>query len=676
MFRWPLYFFCSLVISPVFAYDGPDSLASLLKTHVKQDAYRVDLLLELSKEYANEPLEECQQYALEARNLAEKINYQKGLALAYKAIGLCYNRQGKFPESLTNWNQSLDIFTAIGDVEGQSNMFNNIGAVYYNVGDLVKALDYYFKSLKTAEETGNKLRIATALTNIGAAYFDNPVTMDKALPYYLEALKFSEEDGDQEAIGTISVNIGEIYFNQNELEKALIYFEKSRTALAGGNFYFSLPYTLSFIGKVYARKKDYPKAIAVQTEAFEMASSHNYEGEKVIALAHLGDTYLELKSYPKALKTFLDAKKIADTIGSKEIRHILEGLVATYSSLGDFKNAFRYQTLLGELKDNLYTEDNAKTIQRFQMEFETEKKQAQINLLTKDKELQEVSLAQQRIKIYGLTAGTFFLFAAMFFLLKNIRLKTRANTELSLRNKEISRQKEEISAQRDDIDRQKGEIERLILNILPGEVAHELRKTGVATPRYYDNVSVLFTDFREFTSIAEGLSAQDLVAELNACFVAFDDIMERFGLEKIKTIGDAYMCASGIPTPSEDHALNAVSAALAIQEYISESNRKRKERGSMLWELRVGIHSGPVVAGVVGRKKFAYDIWGNTVNIANRLESSGEVGRVNISSATYNLVKDAFSCKYRGKIHAKNMGEVEMYFVEKSEVAVLDPTPA
>jgi class 3 adenylate cyclase len=321
---------------------------------------------------------------------------------------------------------------------------------------------------------------------------------------------------------------------------------------------------------------------------------------------------------------------------------------------------------LGEVKDNLYTEDNAKTIQRFQMEFETEKKQAQINLLTKDKELQTVNLQQQKYKIYGLTAGTFFLVAASFFLLKNIQLKTRANTELSSRNKEISNQKEEISVQRDDIERQKVEIESLILNILPGEVAQELRKTGIATPRYYENVSVLFTDFKEFTSIAEHLSAQDLVAELNECFVAFDDIIERFGLEKIKTIGDAYMCASGIPTPEDNHAHNAVLAALAIQKYIAQNNARRKERNSPLWELRVGIHSGPVVAGVVGRKKFAYDIWGNTVNVANRLESSGEVGRVNISSATYNLVKDTFNCQYRGKIQAKNMGEVEMYFVEHS----------
>lgn len=668
--------FCVVSFFSVKAYRVPDSLRNLLQSHTLEDTVKVDILLELTKEYSNESLEDCQKYALEARDMAERVDYKKGMALAYKAIGLCYNRQGKFPEALTNWNQSLEIFNAIGDVDGQSNMFNNIGTVYHNVGDLVKALSYYFQSLKSAEQTGNKLRLATALLNIGAAYFDNPVTMDKALPYYHEALEYSEEDGDKEAIGTISVNIGEIYFNQGKLTEALFYFEKSRIALENGQFYYALPYTLSFIGKVYAKQKNFAKSIDVQISAVRMASLNNFKVEEAFALANLADTYRDIKEYKKALNGYFEAKAIAESVASREIKHILEGLVATYAALGDFSDAFRYQTMLADLKDKLYTEDNAKTIQRFQMEFETEKKQAQINLLTKDKELQLINLQQQRYKIYGLTAGTFFLFATMFFLLKNIRLKTRANTELSLRNREINRQKEEIAGQRDDIDRQRSEIEDLILNILPGEVAQELRKTGVATPRYYDNVSVLFTDFREFTNIAEGLSAQELVAELNECFVAFDDIIERFGLEKIKTIGDAYMCAAGIPTPSDDHAFRAVSAALAIQQYISENNRRREKRGAVLWELRIGIHSGPVVAGVVGRKKFAYDIWGNTVNIAARLETSGEVGRVNISSATHFLVKDSFKCKYRGKIQAKNMGEVEMYFVEELAVDALDLEPA
>ena len=148
------------------------------------------------------------------------------------------------------------------------------------------------------------------------------------------------------------------------------------------------------------------------------------------------------------------------------------------------------------------------------------------------------------------------------------------------------------------------------------------------------------------------------------CFIAFDGIIEKYNLEKIKTIGDSYMCAGGIPTPDETHVLKMVKAGLEIQQYVASYNERREENGLEPWLVRIGIHVGPVVAGVVGKKKYAYDIWGSTVNIASRMESNGEPGKVNISSATYELIKDYYECSYRGKISAKNIGEIDMYFIE------------
>ncbi len=210
----------------------------------------------------------------------------------------------------------------------------------------------------------------------------------------------------------------------------------------------------------------------------------------------------------------------------------------------------------------------------------------------------------------------------------------------------------------------KGEIEGLLLNILPAEVAKELQVNGHATPRNYESVSVMFTDFKGFTSIAEKMSPQELVEELNTCFITFDNIIGKYNLEKIKTIGDSYMCAGGIPTPDKDHVINMIKASLEIKDYINQNNIKRGHAGLDPWYLRIGIHVGPLVAGVVGKKKYAYDIWGGTVNIASRMESNGEPGKVNISSATYDLIKDKYDCIYRGKISAKNIGEIDMYFVE------------
>ena len=235
-------------------------------------------------------------------------------------------------------------------------------------------------------------------------------------------------------------------------------------------------------------------------------------------------------------------------------------------------------------------------------------------------------------------------------------------------------QKEEIATQRDYLDKQKDEIEDLLLNILPVETARELQKNGVATPQYYESVSVMFTDFKDFTVLAGALSPQELVAELNSTFCAFDDIIEKFNLEKIKTVGDAYMCAGGIPTVDQSHYINAIKAGIAICEFMRESNEARKKRGAMLWHVRVGIHTGPVVAGVVGKKKFAYDIWGDTVNIASRMETNGEPGKVNISAATYTLAKERYDCLYRGKISAKNIGDVDMYFVEQEKTLEAQPS--
>lgn len=201
--------------------------------------------------------------------------------------------------------------------------------------------------------------------------------------------------------------------------------------------------------------------------------------------------------------------------------------------------------------------------------------------------------------------------------------------------------------------------ERLLRNILPAELAQELSATGSARPARHEAVSILFTDFSGFTQAASSMPAERMVAELNEIFAAFDDITDACGVEKIKTIGDAYMAAAGLPKPCADHAQRCVRAGLGMIDYLE--NRNRTE--AFKWSLRVGVHSGPVVAGVVGKRKYAFDIWGDTVNVASRMESSGEVGRVNISAYTFDLVRGEFACEYRGKVGAKGKGEIDMYFV-------------
>jgi adenylate cyclase len=212
---------------------------------------------------------------------------------------------------------------------------------------------------------------------------------------------------------------------------------------------------------------------------------------------------------------------------------------------------------------------------------------------------------------------------------------------------------------------EKDRSEDLLLNILPKEIAQELKLHGKAEARNFDLVSILFTDFKGFTEASAKMSAALLVGEINACFEAFDGIIEKYKVEKIKTIGDSYMATGGLPIPTDDSVKNTVLAALEMQAFITKRKADNEAQNKPAFEMRVGIHTGPVVAGIVGVKKFQYDIWGDTVNTASRMESSGEVGKVNISQSTYKIIKNEseFVCVSRGKIEAKGKGDIDMYFV-------------
>jgi PAS domain S-box-containing protein len=224
---------------------------------------------------------------------------------------------------------------------------------------------------------------------------------------------------------------------------------------------------------------------------------------------------------------------------------------------------------------------------------------------------------------------------------------------------------QEIKKKHRELMFEKERSEKLLLNILPRETAEELKKNGKANTKYYDLASVLFTDFKGFTKISEMMSPEQLVNELDNYFKKFDEIIENYDLEKIKTIGDSYMCAGGIPRKSKSNPFKIILAGLEILRLSLKMNSLQEQKNQQIWNLRIGIHSGELITGVVGEKKFAYDIWGDTVNTASRMESSGEICKVNISGTTYNIVKEFFECTYRGKIAAKNKEDIDMYFVDR-----------
>ena len=230
-------------------------------------------------------------------------------------------------------------------------------------------------------------------------------------------------------------------------------------------------------------------------------------------------------------------------------------------------------------------------------------------------------------------------------------------------NLKLEEQQKEISRQKKLVDEQKLLADNLLLNIFPYEIAEQLKIKGQATPKQYRLVSVMFTDFVGFSSLSEVLSIQDLIKELSMYFEKFDQIAKDHYIEKIKTIGDSYMCAGGLPIRNKSNPIDTALAALEIQKFVRDTNIEKKKNNQPVWEIRIGVHTGEVIAGVIGKNKMAYDIWGDAVNTASRMESGGMVNKINISGSTYKYINEYFDCSYRGKIEAKNIGQVDMYFL-------------
>jgi class 3 adenylate cyclase len=622
-----------------------DSLSLLLQKG-GQDSARVDILNQLGPLLRQDNPEKALTYMNEAHDLSLKVGYHAGAALALKNLGILNFYSSRYAPAIKYYQESLKYLDSTGNNELKGLVLSNIGAAYFQMSEDSKAVDYYLRSMKVAEMIKDTERIATLYSNIGAVYFRKPTTHDKALENYKKADEFAANVADLDAKGTIAVNLGEVYMDQGNDSLALFYFNKSIGYLKNS---LVLPYTLNALGNYYRHHKEYERALNYHQQALDICKRLGLDFDAIIAYMGIGDTYMQTGDFKLAVKNYSEAEILAKNADEKDqLKQSYKRLAISYAQTRDFKKAYEYQTSLTTIQDMLYNDSTSQKINNLQFDFEMQKKEGEIDLLTRDKNLQDLLLQRQKVVTNSLIVVVLLVFAIGIIIYQNYRAKVATNKIL---------------------DSQKAEIESLLLNILPAEVAQELQRNGSATPRYYESASVLFTDFKGFTILADKFSPQALVAQLNETFIAFDAIIEKYNLEKIKTIGDAYMCAGGIPSTNTTHPSDIIQAGFEIIQWMEGANRLRIEKGEEPWYLRIGVHTGPIVAGVVGRAKYAYDIWGSTVNVASRMESNGEPGYVNISASTYELVKDQFACTYRGKIYAKNVGEIDMYFVDQA----LDP---
>jgi class 3 adenylate cyclase/Tfp pilus assembly protein PilF len=562
----------------------------------------VRILQNISFEYLDTDPDKGLLWAQRELALAKKIGWRKGEGLGYNMIGQQHQMKGDYPEALEAFFTALKINEQVGTKLGVCYSLNMIGAVYDDTKQYGKALKYYTRSLDIATEIGRKNRMQAAFGNRGSLY--------KKLGRYKEALAdlersraLAEELGDMVNVEIAISNIGGVYHAMGRDAMAVAYYHRAM---------------------LLAREID--DKLGVGLNMGNMAESHVAIAKSTTptppdSLVPPGrEANLSL-----AVRYLKEAINICQETKYKEgILNLAQTLSDAYALQGDSAGALRAYKLFTSMKDSLYTLANNKQMGIL------ETKRA-LELKDKDIEIGKLKVAAKRTERYVFISGIVLLLVIMTIMFRSYKL----------------------------LSEEKKRSDGLLLNILPSEVANELKEKGGAEARQYDEVSVLFTDFVQFTNVSERLTPQQLVKELHEYFTAFDSIIAKSGMEKIKTIGDAYLAVSGLPVADPRHAQKAVTAAIAIRDFVEE---RRKKGGP--FEIRVGINSGAVVAGIVGVKKFAYDIWGDTVNTAARMEQHGAPGRINISQATYELVKDEFLCTRRGRIAAKNKGEVDMYFVE------------
>ncbi|HRG59168.1 MAG TPA: adenylate/guanylate cyclase domain-containing protein [Bacteroidia bacterium] len=421
------------------------------------------------------------------------------------------------------------------------------------------------------------------------------------------------------------------------------YLEKAKNIYEQIGYKQGLVSVTDDLAKVYSKLSYFPKASEYQKDVKNNLSLQD-------SLIHGEKIKQEMKVDFSKKETQL---KLSEKISKEKLAKTSQELKIKEQELA-LANKERELQSMALLKEKAEKNEKEKLLRLAEQEKKLQN--VQLAVLSKDKALKEALIANQSRELNFKNTmrvvywvGILLLSLSLFFIYRNYK-----NQKINLRKLNISNHK---------LNREKSKTEELLHNILPVEVANELKLKGFSDAKQYDDVTVLFTDFVNFSGISENLSPTELVHEIDICFKAFDNIMQKHNLEKIKTIGDAYLAVSGLPNINHEHAKAAINAAKDLIEYMNQTNSVFGTNSKYKAGIRIGIHSGPVVAGIVGVKKFAYDIWGDTVNTAARLEQNSEAGKINVSYSTYELTKHYFTFETRGKIPAKNKGMIEMYYL-------------
>ena len=632
----------------LFAQNGIDSFYKLWQDDKLGDSIRVNAYRSFIWQgflYSNP--DSANALAGELIDYGKANKYPIASALGYNTKGVSWALRGDFVKALSYYNKSLEIYKDINDKKGIAKSLNNIANVYLDQGENTKALEYYNQSFITNRELDYKKGMATALNNIGNLYIDQQEPED-ALNYFSQSLEINREIKYKKGIAATLGNIGHTYGKKGDYEKALSFFSEGLEVCQEIGDQWGIASALNNIGILYFEKKDYAIALSYQQRSLQIRKKIGDKRGIVRSYLSIGNLHRLRGFSEKAVSFCNQAYLLSSSLGLKKSqRDACNCLFKGYKVLGNQTEALVNLEKINRIDSQLNASNTLKRLQ--QMEFE---KAVLIDSIANEEKSRQMEMAhklelnkEEKKRNASIAIGVFILLVAA-------GLYSRLNY--------VRKSKKALQTEKD-------RSENLLLNILPAEIAQELKTNGKAKAQKFDNVSILFTDFSEFTKVSASVSPSELVDEIGSCFEAFDHIIDKYDIEKIKTIGDAYMAAIGLPVPRADATKNIVLAALEMQDFITHRKTQRDAEGKFAFGMRVGIHTGSVVAGIVGVKKFQYDVWGDTVNTASRIESSGEVSQVNISESTYHKIKSEQEFEFidRGMVESKGKGAIRMFFVKR-----------
>jgi adenylate cyclase len=576
-------------------------------------------------------------YAEESQTLAEQTQNKELQTKTLVNIGNVYRSLSDYVRALEYYSRALSLNEELGNKRGVASILGNIGNVYYYLSDYPRALDYYGKALVLAEELGNKAAMATHFGNIGTVH-QNLSDYARALEYMGKALSLNEELGNKQGVAIHLGNIGNVHLNLLDYPRALEYIGKALALDEELGNKTGVAIDLGNIANVYYYLSDYSRALEYMDRALSLNEELDNKRGVASILGNIGNVHQKLSDYARALEQMGKALALDEELDNK-------AGMATW--LGNIGATYAKQDFDG------YDPDKAEEYLLRAIDLSTGIGYKAV-LIEFHKTLSDLYEQEQRL-------GDAFTHYK-----KHIAIKEEVNVEEVKKQEAIREQRKAIELAKAAADAKHQATEQLLHNVLPPTIAARMLDGTQLIAEKIPSVSVLFADIVNFTKLSQSITPEELVEGLDRIFSEFDALVEKHGLEKIKTIGDAYMVVAGAPEVRADHAETMANFAL---EMVAKMKEFRSISTGEEVQIRIGIHSGEVVAGVIGKKKFAYDLWGDAVNTASRMESHGEAGKIHCSADFMRAVETVHepSLRFipRGEMEIKGKGMMKTYFLEK-----------